>query len=361
VFEIHPDISKAHTPPSEWYTSTDAWSAALGAVFARSWQWIADADHVAVPGSCHPAALHEHLLDDPVVLIRDHGDCLRLLSNTCTHRGNLVVQERCIVNELRCRYHGRRFALDGSILAMPEFGGVENFPCYDDNLRELPSGHWAGLVFGSSQPATGFDSWIDPLTERLAHLPLQYMKPEPSMHRDYVVRAHWALYVENYLEGFHIPFVHAGLNRVLDYSAYQTVLSEYGVLQIGIGSTADAIMNIPERHIDAGRSVAAWYFWLWPNTMINVYPWGVSMNIVQPLTIDRTRIRYRTYVWDESQLGKGAGADLDRVEREDGAIVESVQRGLRSSVYSRGRYSPTKEQGVHHFHRLLARALSDHQ
>jgi choline monooxygenase len=91
--------------------------------------------------------------------------------------------------------------------------------------------------------------------------------------------------------------------------------------------------------------------------MFNLYPWGVSVNVVKPLAVDRTRVSYLTFVWDESRLGQGAGAALDRVEREDEVIVEAVQRGVRGRLYERGRYSPAREQGVHHFHRLLARAL----
>lgn len=356
-FEIHSDIRKAETPPASWYTDPSHWRRTNEVVFSSSWQWFADADTAAVPGACVPGVLNEHILDEPVVLTRDRSDTLRLLSNTCTHRGNLVVPDRCIVHELRCRYHGRRFGLDGAFIAMPEFSTVENFPCESDHLRSLPLGTWAGLCFGSVQPRESFDSWLAPIRARLGHLPLSSMRSEPSMHRDYVVRAHWALYVENYLEGFHIPFVHPGLNNELDYGAYRTVLFDSAVLQIGIGNTADDVFSMPAGHVDAGANVAAWYFWLWPNLMINAYPWGISMNIVQPLAPDRTRVRYRTYVWDASRLGRGAGADLDRVEREDGAIVEAVQRGLKSTVYSRGRYSPTREQGVHHFHRLLASAL----
>jgi choline monooxygenase len=92
--------------------------------------------------------------------------------------------------------------------------------------------------------------------------------------------------------------------------------------------------------------------------MFNFYPWGVSVNVVRPLAVDETRVSFLSFVWDASKLGKGAGASLDRVEREDEAIVESVQKGTRARLYTRGRYSPAREQGVHHFHRLLARDLA---
>jgi choline monooxygenase len=92
---------------------------------------------------------------------------------------------------------------------------------------------------------------------------------------------------------------------------------------------------------------------VFPNLMLNFYPWGLSINVVHPETIDRTRVVFRSYVCDASKLDDGAGGALDRVEAEDEEIVEAVQRGMRSRFYSGGRYSPAREQGVHHFHRLL--------
>ncbi|HVD51611.1 MAG TPA: SRPBCC family protein, partial [Candidatus Udaeobacter sp.] len=79
-----------------------------------------------------------------------------------------------------------------------------------------------------------------------------------------------------------------------------------------------------------------------------------SVNVVTPLAVDRTRVSFLPFVWDAAKRESGAGAGLDRVEREDEAVVESVQRGVRSRLYDRGRYSPAREGGVHHFHRLLA-------
>ena len=87
--------------------------------------------------------------------------------------------------------------------------------------------------------------------------------------------------------------------------------------------------------------------------MLNFYPWGLSVNIISPVSVNRTKIIYHGYVWDEEKLGKGAGGDLDKVEMEDQFVVEATQQGVSSSAYERGRYSPNRETGVHHFHRIL--------
>jgi len=351
------DIRKANTPPSWLYTDAETWQWMANDVFRRSWQIVADVHDVLLPGACAPAVLNEGIAPEPVVAIRGADDVLRVLSNVCTHRAAVVVDAPCRTKELRCRYHGRRFGLDGGLIAMPGFADVEGFPTEADNLAAFAVGEWGGMAFAALRPSVPFAEWTAGMHGRLDHLPWANLMSEPSRNRDYMVRANWALYVENYLEGFHIPFVHPGLNAVLDAADYDTILLPHGVLQVGVASGNDGVFELPEGHPDHGKAVAAWYFWLFPNVMMNVYPWGVSVNIVEPMAIDRTRIRYRTYVWDDAELDRGAGANLDRVEREDGDIVESVQRGLRGSVYHRGRYSPTKETGTHHFHGLLHNAL----
>ena len=166
-------------------------------------------------------------------------------------------------------------------------------------------------------------------------------------------KQNWALYVDNYLEGFHIPFVHGDLHDVLDKDEYRTELFDGGVLQIGIAKEGEPHFQPPENSSEYGEKVAAYYYWFYPGLMLNFYPWGLSVNQVIPLSVDRTRIVYHGYVGNPEMLGRGAGGDLDKVEIEDQEIVEATQRGVLSKSYERGRYSPKMETGVHHFHRIL--------
>ena len=161
------------------------------------------------------------------------------------------------------------------------------------------------------------------------------------------------MYVENYLEGFHVPFVHADLNQLIDYGSYSSELFRYANLQLALARDGEAAFDLPPQSPDHGQRVAAYYFWVFPNLMLNFYPWGLSLNLVQPQGVARTRVAFRAYVWDASRLDSGAGGALHQVEMEDEAVVQAVQRGVRSRWYRGGRYSPTREQGVHHFHRLL--------
>ncbi len=357
-FEIDADIRRAWTPPSRVYTDPAVFQACTERIFRRSWQLAGDLGDIKVPGQVHPFTLLEGCLDEPLMLVRDERDELRCVSNVCTHRGNLVCEQGGVLPGLRCRYHGRRFALDGTFQSMPEFESAVGFPSKSDDLPRVPLASWGPFVFVSLDPSTPFEDWTGPLRQRVSWLPIGECRFDASRSRDYLVACNWALYCENYLEGFHIPYVHAGLNQALDFGGYTTELFRFSSVQVGVGRGGDDVLTPPLGSPEHGKPIAGYYFWLFPNVMFNVYPWGISVNVVRPLSADRTRVSFLTYVWDETRLGRGAGKDLDRVEREDEAIVESVQKGVGSRLYDRGRYSPTRETGTHHFHRLLAEFLA---
>jgi choline monooxygenase len=359
-FDIDEDIRRASTLPGWVYSDPAAFERMRECVFTGSWQLVADRDRLRVPGQVLPFTFLEGLIGEPLLFTRDRDDSLHCLSNACTHRGNLVAEGEGVESFLRCRYHGRRFRLDGRFLSMPEFENAAGFPSEADHLPRVPFGAWGKFLFASLAPAAPLEDLVRAMDQRCGWMPHAGAVFDPARSRDYLVRAHWALYVDNYLEGFHIPYVHAGLSEALDYGSYRTELFPWSSLQLGVASGAEDVFDPPPDTPDHDRRIAAYYFWLFPNTMFNFYPWGVSINVVRPLAVDLTKISYLSYVWDASRLNRGAGAALDRVEREDEVIVESVQRGVRSRLYQRGRYSPEREQGVHHFHRMLAAALNSH-
>ena len=350
-FDVDPDIRRARTLPAEAY-GEEAFGALTERVLARAWSWVGDEDDVATPGSVCPVETLPPPRPEPLVLVRDGAGVVRCLSNVCTHRGNLVVAGRGTATALRCGYHGRRFGLDGAFLSMPRMEGAEGFPAPEDALPRVPLGRLGRLLFASLRPAVPFDDWLAPVRPLLEALRVDEGTPDPSASRDYDVAAHWALYVDNYLEGFHVPFVHPGLTAALEPSGYDVETLPHAVVQRATARPGEPALDLP-----GPRRLAAVYVWLFPTTMLNVYPWGLSLNVVRPLAHDRTRVTFRSYVRDERLRSTGAGADLDRVEAEDESVVESVQRGLRSRLAARGRYSPLEEAGVHHFHRLLAQAV----
>ena len=335
IFEIDPDIRKAKTLASEFYTDERFFELSKEKIFARTWQFLGKANEF---DGLKPATLLPGFLDEPVLLVKT-DESLACLSNVCTHRGKILVEEPCKAGLIRCAYHGRRFSLDGKFLSMPEFDGVEDFPSESDDLHQIPFAARQGFMFASVEPAMTFDELVGDVAQKFADDNYDAANLRLSKTREYEIDAHWALYCENYLEGFHIPYVHHGLNEIVDYGSYTTETFRYSSLQTGFD--------------DAGE-VAARYLFIFPNLMFNFYPWGISVNVVRPVSPSKSVVVFLTYVHDESLAAKGAGADLHSVEMEDEAVVESVQRGIRSRFYSHGRYSPTREQGTHHFHRLIA-------
>ncbi len=333
---VDPDIRKARTLSSAFYTDPEFFEASKEKIFCRAWQFICGPEPRA---DLTPFSLLPGLLDEPVLLANSNGS-YRCLSNVCTHRGKLLVEAACSANLIRCGYHGRRFSLEGKFLSMPEFDGVEDFPSDADDLTQISFAELSGFGFASIGPVAGLEAFVEGATGLFeggrGDLRLTSV-------REYEVNAHWALYCENYLEGFHIPYVHHSLNEVVDYGSYTTETFRYCSLQTG-------------RDSDGG--IAGRYLFVFPNLMFNFYPWGISVNVVQPVAPDRSVVKFLTYVGDALLMQEGAGADLHGVELEDEAVVESVQKGIRSRFYSHGRYSPTREQGTHHFHRLIAEFMA---
>jgi choline monooxygenase len=358
---VEADIRIARTLPADFYRSTEVFEASKDRVFAKSWQFVGDTDKLKVAGHAVPFTALEGYLNEPLLLTRDTNDQVNCLSNVCTHRGNLLVEGECHAQQFRCRYHGRRFALDGRFVSTPGFDGVSGFPTAEDNLPWVPFETWGKFVFTSINPAFALDDAIGDMKKRMGWLPLDEFVFDPNRSRDYIVKANWALYCDNYLEGFHVPYVHPDLAVLLDTKGYRTELFKYSNLQIGPAAKPEDAFNLPKESPEYGQNIAAYYYWLFPNTMFNFYPWGISVNVVVPLAVDRARIKFFTYVWDESRMGSYSTSDIDKTEREDEDIVEHVQKGISSRFYNTGRYSPQWEAGVHHFHSLLGEFLGGSQ
>lgn len=341
---VDEDVAAASTLDERIHFDEGAHQRVVDAVFPRSWQLL------PVPEPAHriiPFTLLEGALDEPLQLVRD-GESERVLSNVCTHRGALLQGGATDAAALVCPYHGRRFDLSGKMASCPGFEDAKGFPREQDNLAELPLRAVGPLRFTSLDPSTDFGEWSAPLERTLAEYsdaPLVY---DASGTVDYEFDASWALYCENYLEGFHIPFVHQRLAKEIDFSSYRTDLMPFAARQVAIGKKGGGGLHswLPEH-------VVADYLWLYPNLMVNAYPWGISVNLVEPRGVGRCRVRYSRWVARPDLTGAGAGTGLGAVEAEDQEVVLSAQRGVRSRLYPGGRFAPRLETGPHHFQRLM--------
>jgi choline monooxygenase len=196
---------------------------------------------------------------------------------------------------------------------------------------------------------------LSELTRQVERLPVAGMKL--FERRTYTMKCNWKTYVDNYLEGYHLPSVHPGLNRELDFNAYAVEPYAKHVRQFSPIRGAQAGDATPRRYQDAGEGLTTDYFWIFPNWMLNCYPDNVSLNIVLPLGPERSRAIFEWYLPEKEHGSPAAKASVefsDQIQVEDVGICEVVQKNLRSRSYSRGRFSVTQERGVHAFHRMYA-------
>mgnify|MGYP001166570757 FL=1 len=355
--KIDSDITKAKTLSGDFYCSKEMFQLSKKKIFENFWQFICSKDEINEQNSVFPFYFLDNYISEPLFLINNNKK-ISCFSNVCTHRGNILFDSKTrIAKNIVCNYHGKTFDKEGKFVFMPESEGMANFPCLDDNLTQIKTQNLFQFIFVSLSPIFSLDTLFKEMIDRVKWLPFDNLKIRKDLSKSYEIDANWALYCDNYLEGFHIPFVHKDLNATLDYNLYDVEIFKYCNLQIGYANENDICFNIPKESKDFGKNIAAYYFWVFPNMMFNFYPWGLSVNIVKPITVKKTKIEFISYVWDESKLNTGAGADLDKVELEDEEIVQRVQKGVASRFYKNGRFSPKMEKGVHHFHSLISNFL----
>jgi len=350
-FFVDERLASPPTLPAPVYTDPALLTREKIGVFGASWQLVGRAEQVARPGDFFTA----RVADEEILVVRGEDETLRALSNVCRHRAGPVAAGAGSRRALKCGYHGWTYGLDGRLLATPEFEGVEDFHREDVRLPEFAVATWIGLVFVNLDArAAAFDATLDGLHLRLEGQGLGSMRL--AHRRDWTLDCNWKVYVDNYLEGYHIPIVHPGLMKELDYGAYRTETFRNHVLQISPIELEGGRLRAE------GPDGEAAYWWIWPNLMLNVYSDNFSTNLIIPLSPERTLTIFEWFF--PNPEGPGARAKVeetvafsDEIQREDIAICEAVQRGLRSRTYVRGRYSRKRESGVHHFHRLWSAAM----
>ena len=326
------------------------------AVFDRAWQLVAHVSQLRGAGD-HAVA---GLAGLPVLAVRGADGAIRVFHNVCRHRAGPIAQcDGLGAKALRCRYHGWTYTLEGQLRSAPEMQGAQDFDVASIRLPQLAVRVWRGLVFAAVDEASApaFDEFVVGIDARLGAA--RALEHYGNHHRaSYDIACNWKVYVDNYLEGYHVPHVHPGLNKLLDYRSYRTELSRWHSLQW-------SPLVMPDEGADASPygNGDALYYWLWPNTMLNILPGRLQTNTVVPLGTDRCRVVFDSYyACDEGGAGDENArrdADLafsDEVQHEDLGICEDVQRGFASGSYVPGRLNPLRETGVHHFHELLRAA-----
>lgn len=347
-------LSQASTIPARWYVEPRIAELERLSVFSKTWQLVARTDQVSAAGQFVTTSV----AGEPVVVVRDGDGALRAFYNVCRHHAAAVVTEPCgSASLLRCPYHGWNYGLDGSLKGMPEFEGVENFDRAQNGLVPIRVETWECFVFVNlDDNAQSLPDFLGGLVKRVA--PLGVGKLHYFDRRIYNINCNWKVFVDNYLDGgYHVPHLHKGLNSVLDYKKYTIENEDRYCLQSSpmTASSEDAATGA------ARKGDRAWYFWQYPNLMINCYEGYMDTNLVIPVDVDHCAVIFDFYFanideahreYNEQSVNVGA-----RVQEEDLGICEDVQRGLKSRAYAAGRLSVRREAGEQLFHRLLAADL----
>ena len=348
-------LKDAHTIPAPWYTDRVIEQREQQGVFGGNWQAIARIDQLAQPGDYVTA----EIAGEPILAVRGADGVLRAFFNVCRHHAAAVATAPCgHAQSFRCPYHGWNYALDGALKGMPEFAGVCNFDQSSNGLVPLAIDIWENFVFinfaANPEPLAHFlGGDLIALVASLGLYRLHY-----HSRKDYTLNCNWKVYVDNYLDGgYHVPHLHKGLNSVLDYTHYTIENGRHHCLQ-----SSPMVSSDEDPQVSATRTGdRAWYFWLYPNFMINIYEGVMDTNLVLPLGPDRCRVVFDFYFADVSPAREAHNAasiaTSHKVQDEDVSICESVQKGLASRAYKAGRLSVKREAGEHLFHRLLARDL----
>lgn len=319
-------------------------------IFARHWQLVGHRQDWAGAASTRTVEVG----GIPILVTRTADDQWHAVHAVCRHRAGPVHPCAQRADRLRCAYHGWTYGLDGVLLSTPDMP-LDPASRADLGLPYATVEVALDLVWVCLNPAPEWPlhTWLDGIQARLGVgrlAPLRHA--QRSVDR---IACNWKVYVDNYLEGYHLPQVHPGLNRLLDYRQYRTELVAHASLQCSpLG--------------DGGPYAAgeAQYWFIHPNTMLNVLPGRLQTNRVLPRGVDQCEVVFEFYydaTLDPAEVQRLAAEDLAfsaEVQQEDMAICEAVQRNLACGSYGAGPLNPRRESAVAQFHALwradLARA-----
>jgi len=354
AYDANAPLAEASTIPAPWYVDSRIAELETGTVFRKTWQMVGRVEQVEAAGQFVTA----NVAGEPIVVVRGNDGLLRSFYNVCRHHAAAVVTESCgQASLLHCPYHGWNYGLDGSLKGMPEFDRVKNFDRQQNGLVPVRAEIWEKFVFVNLDPeAVPLREFLGGLVKRIA--PLNVSKLHYFDSRVYDIHCNWKVFTDNYLDGgYHVPHLHKGLSSVLDYKQYSIENEDRYCLQSSpmVASDEDVATGATR------KGDRAWYFWQYPNLMINCYEGYMDTNLVLPVDVDHCRVIFDFYFADVSEAHReynqqsvAVGA---RVQDEDLGICEAVQRGLKSRSYGAGRLSVRREAGEHLFHRLLAADL----
>lgn len=350
------DLASAETMPARWYTDPQILELEKHKIFWKTWQPVGRVDDVRRIGDFFTC----DVIGEPLVIVRNLNNELKAYFNVCPHRAAVVAHGRGNRKSLQCKYHGWTYDLNGKLMRAPEFEGVKNWDKENVCLQSVKCEAWGPWVFVNLDPdASPMAEVYGTIGNEIKNAGFNLEEMKLVERRDYLIDCNWKVYVDNYLEGYHLPIAHPGLFREIDYDQYRVDTFRHYSKQYAPIREVDSGEVRDRRYVRSGEGEEdALYYWMFPNVMLNVYLDNASINIILPVGHDKT---LTIFEWYFEQPGTGDGwqsmqeiiAFSDEIQQEDIELCEWVQKGLQSRAYDKGRFSAKRENGVHHFQSLV--------
>lgn len=343
-------LEESFTLPSHYYYDARAADQELETLFPTYFDYVGHLNELAEPGSYIKTDLGNEL----IILVNDNGK-IRGFLDVCKHRGGpLCVRKGTQTSVIQCQYHGWTYRMNGELRGVPEFQHARLFDKSEFGLEELSVIIWHSFIFASvtGENQASFQSVLNEIEIATSHIDFSLLAPTQRIW--YPVKCNWKIYIDNYLEGYHIPHVHPELNKLIDYRDYTTTVFDGYSLQ-------QAHFKEDENQYGSASDEAFYYF-LFPNIMLNILPDRVQVNRVLPNGPENCRVLFDYFHNAQTYDGKAVENDLaysESVQKEDEEICEAVQKRMHSRGYERGRFSPKTEIGVYHFQKELLTALGE--
>ena len=343
-------IERAKTIPSHWYTSPEFYQNEIKKIFNSNWVFATHKNQLE-----QTSEIRVKVGTEPIIIILNENQEIKAFYDVCKHRGGPLCIRIGTKSVLQCQYHGWTYTSDGHLRGVPEFDRVELFDKKDFGLTANETFEFMGLIFVNLNSVDSGNNIQAIKSEVIADIsPIDFSTYQFQKRISYPINCNWKIYIDNYLEGYHIPHVHPELNKLLDYRTYKTRTSKWHSLQYSQLKAEDSFYGKPDD--------MAFYYFIFPNCMLNILPGRLQTNFVEPIDAEHCIVHFDYYydksVYDTERIQQ----DIDYsefVQREDEDICQQVQVRLHSSSYSQGRFSVKCEQGVYHFQQLLKKMINE--
>ncbi len=355
------DPYRSYTLPSRFYTDPSVHARELERIFHRSWCYVGHESELADAGDFFV----ERVAQQPVVVVRGEDGEVRAFFNVCQHRGHELLQgSGSLRTGITCPYHGWTYGLDGSLRSARLTDRLRDFDRSCFSLRRLAVARCAGLILVNlDDTASDFDADMAGLEATiLDHLPR--MPEFAAAYRfDFDIAANWKLVVDNFSEGYHIPVAHRKLAQVLDTGVDEALIRpRFAHFKSSSRSGYEGL------ELEPGAPYRSWT--IWPNLCMLSQPGCENLIVLRMAPNGTGRCRERVDILAPKAERPANLAEIktlfaEHFNREDIAIVESVQRGVSSLGYDQGRYVADEgeewysESGLHRFHAQVLDALAD--